>query len=504
VDTPYVDTLMVDVCPAWLSMIGVLHGQPPLDVSGPLTWVDLGCGSGLSTAMVAAAHPAMTVWGCDFNPAHIERARSVATRVRLDNCTFAEASFAEVADDPTLGPPEADIIVVNGVYSWVSPEHQRQIIEIIRRRLRPGGVAYVMYEVSPGWASMVPIAEAMRLLADADDRRAEMVVPEAVTAAVRLVDATTGRAPFGQHEQRQLDELPKADPRYVAHEFLGGHFAPLVFEDVARSMRDAKCSYLGSVAATDHLAAYWSPPELHALLTGTHDLVQREMMRDLVTQRALRRDLFRRGLASPTSLQREAWLDALTVVGLGKAWDVDATAVVPVGEVGLADAFYAPLVEALERGSLSRAQIREIHPETTPADAATALCLLVTAGYAAPVRAGWDVDGARQRVRMLNEMLIGENRAGGRHEALVAPATGAAVSVDLVAGLALGAVWDGESADASALADLAVAELARQGRVVREAGAAVEGVDQARQIAARRIAHALDQIAGAWTRLGIS
>ena len=121
VDVAYTEPIIGYLCPSHISMSAVLHGQPPLPMDRPLTWLDLGSGSGVSACMVAAANPDVEVWGCDFNPAHVERARAFAADAGLsDVCTFDEASFAEVAANDDLGPPSADVIVVHGVYSWIS------------------------------------------------------------------------------------------------------------------------------------------------------------------------------------------------------------------------------------------------------------------------------------------------------------------------------------------------------------------------------------------------
>ena len=236
VDVSYIEPLNLDVCPAWISMACVLNGQPPLDRTRPLVWAELGSGSGLSACMVAAANGDVEVWGCDFNPAHVERSRALARAAALERCTFDEASFAEVAADERLGPAAVDVVVVHGVYSWVSPENQAHITEFIRRRLRPGGVAYLSYEVPTGWASMVPIAEALRLLTDADGRRSDLAFPDAVATVQRLAAGGARAFPLGPHEASQLAGLPSADVRYAVHEYLGAHFAPLMFDEVADRM----------------------------------------------------------------------------------------------------------------------------------------------------------------------------------------------------------------------------------------------------------------------------
>ncbi len=108
-------------------MISVFNGEPPLDLGRQLVWLDLGCGTGLGTCTVAAGNPSVEVWGVDYNPAHIERGRDLARRAGLTNCHFAEVSFEELAQDCRLGPDEVDVVIVNGVYSWVSGANQRHI-----------------------------------------------------------------------------------------------------------------------------------------------------------------------------------------------------------------------------------------------------------------------------------------------------------------------------------------------------------------------------------------
>ena len=59
--------------------------------------------------------------------------------------------------------PASDFITLHGVYSWVPAEVREQIIEIVRRKLKPGGLVMVSYNTMPGWASHLPMREIMRV-----------------------------------------------------------------------------------------------------------------------------------------------------------------------------------------------------------------------------------------------------------------------------------------------------------------------------------------------------
>ena len=55
--------------------------------------------------------------------------------------------------------PEFDFIGLHGVWSWVSPENQKIIINFIRKKLKVGGVVYISYNTLPGWLQMIPLRE---------------------------------------------------------------------------------------------------------------------------------------------------------------------------------------------------------------------------------------------------------------------------------------------------------------------------------------------------------
>ena len=71
---------------------------------------------------------------------------------------------------------------------------------------------------------------------------------------------------LGPAEQRMFDRLGTYDPAYVAHEYLGGSFHPMMFDEVAGLLATAKCSYVGSCTPSDAMLATRVPPEMLQLL----------------------------------------------------------------------------------------------------------------------------------------------------------------------------------------------------------------------------------------------
>ena len=296
-DTEYADFWFPVLSPERLSFASVMHGQPPLELDLPLTLMELGSGTGMTAAMIAAGNPKIEVWGCDVNPAHIERSRDLARQAELPNLSFEHCSFADLATNPAIGPDTVDVIVCYGVYSWISPENQHHIAEIIHHRLRPGGIVCLSYVTMTGWSSMVPIAEAMRLQAAASDTTIDRAVSGAFESVARMESGGARCFPLGGTEHRTLVSSQTADHRVSTHEYLGDHLRPLAADEVIDAMARAGCSPVGSAYPSAQPAALCAPPQLVDLLEQTHDVALGELLRDLITQRGLRVDLFRRGLA---------------------------------------------------------------------------------------------------------------------------------------------------------------------------------------------------------------
>lgn len=102
-----------------------LLGRVPL--SAPARAVDLGCGPGNSTALLAARFPGATITGLDSSPAMLEEARRT-----LPGVTFVEADLA--AWEPDAAP---DLIFANAVLQWL-PDHAR-LLPRLAGFLAPGG-----------------------------------------------------------------------------------------------------------------------------------------------------------------------------------------------------------------------------------------------------------------------------------------------------------------------------------------------------------------------------
>ena len=162
-DVPYVRAFIHELAPAWLDHAAVVSGTLPPARRDGFTWCDLGCGQGVTAALLAAMHPAGRFYGVDAMPEHIAHAQGIAAAAAIGNVHFHAADFAAAAG---LGLPRFDYIVSHGVYAWISPQARAALCSFIDGHLKPGGLVYLSYNAMPGRAADLPFQRLMRAIGE--------------------------------------------------------------------------------------------------------------------------------------------------------------------------------------------------------------------------------------------------------------------------------------------------------------------------------------------------
>jgi SAM-dependent methyltransferase len=504
-DVVYTSNFYRECTPTWLATASVLLGHRPPDLTKPFRYADLGCAHAFTALTVAATCPHAEVWGFDFNPAHIENARELAARAGLSNVHFVETSFAQLADQPVSALPEFDFIVSHGLLSWISPENRARLIEVIGQRLRPGGLAYLSYNVTTGWSGMLPLRALMHMLSDASPERSDLAVPGILDYLDRLKSAGAMFFPAQPAVEARMTEVRKQDARYIAHEFLNQHWQPLMFADVARDMSDAKCGYIGSATLSENIDAVSVPAGVVPLLNETRDPILRETLRDFGSGQGFRRDIYRRGVQPMAMAEHTAQVQKLTLQWTGLAAGEQVTIATPLGSVTGRPEIYRPLLAMLEAGPIS---VREMHATEPFAqrpmlELLQAVALLVSGGYAHPALPGGDSAQAQAASASMNRAVAAMNAVGGDLPRLVAPATGSALTVDLLETLVVGELLAGKPAELAPLVTTTLDLLGQSGRSVQREGHPVTDPGEARTIVTTVLRTMLDRRVPLLRRLGV-
>ena len=101
-----------------------------IDLDGPRSVYDLGCGPGNVTALLQQRWPAADIVGVDNSPDMLGRARKDYSAIRWTQ-----------GDIATFAAPEADVIFSNAAFNWV-PDHGK-LVEKLAESLAVGCVLAV-------------------------------------------------------------------------------------------------------------------------------------------------------------------------------------------------------------------------------------------------------------------------------------------------------------------------------------------------------------------------
>lgn len=114
----------------------------------PARVVDVGCGPGNSTALLAERYPKAQIVGLDTSPAMLEAARRRQPGTRF-----------EIADAGVWTPgPDIDLVFANATYQWVQGHLAR--LPLVLEALRPGAVLAVQMPDNIGEPSHLAMREA--------------------------------------------------------------------------------------------------------------------------------------------------------------------------------------------------------------------------------------------------------------------------------------------------------------------------------------------------------
>lgn len=173
-----------------------------VDATSPATVVDLGCGPGNLTALLAERWPAAEVYGVDSSPEMIAKARASHPDIRF-----------EVADARDWRPAEpVDVLVSNATLQWV-PDHL-DLLRGLVAAVRPGG--RLAFQV-PGNFDQPSHTICTELAATPpyDEHTGDVAAPAAYDAAIYLEALTRLGCSVDAWETTYLHVLPGEDPVFT-------------------------------------------------------------------------------------------------------------------------------------------------------------------------------------------------------------------------------------------------------------------------------------------------
>ncbi|MBE7218637.1 MAG: class I SAM-dependent methyltransferase [Caulobacteraceae bacterium] len=441
-DVAYTSGVYLETAPAHLSTCALLAGVRAPDPSAPFRYLDLGCGTGMGVCLLAAANPHGEFVGVDFNPAHVAAARALIAAAGLDNVRVEEAGFADLAGSRGEAQGRFDYAVAHGVWTWVGPQAQAELVAALDRRVRPGGLVYMGYNNMAGWAASLPL---QRLIADHAARTPGDSL-ERIRAAVKFALGLRAAEPRGVDFSRlelqlkgALDDPDKAPAglyAYLAHEYLNAHWRPAFPADVAEALADARLTYAGGADPFSVLPELTMTAAQAQAAQAYEDAAGRRALADLIAPTSFRQDVFVRGAQPLSPPRREAALRAVRLAAAEPLAERELTVEVPGGKLELDPQPYRAVCARLDRGPAEvGALLGEVEGAGRSMSATELLVVLVGSGMATPMARASAQEGTaeeRARARRYNVAMVEALRdQAGLRLALASPLTGSGVRASL-------------------------------------------------------------------------
>ncbi|NNM75632.1 methyltransferase domain-containing protein [Sphingomonas sp. ID1715] len=462
-----------ELAPDWMDVCAMLAGYvaPSEAGQGGLRYLELGCGQGFGLCLIASAYLDIQFVGVDFSPEHIAHARGLARSAGLDNVSFVEADFLDLARAWPAELGRFDYAVLHGIYSWVPAELRHAIVACLAEALVSGGLAYLSYNSMPGWAVMQPFQHIAARLHAKSAAPGAQVLGNAVSLFQRLKAGKAALFDALPGLSARVDGLKDLSPNYLVQEYLHSNWTPMWFSEVAEEMRGAKLDFVASATLPENLLPAMLPEPVRAVIGEVADPLAQQDVIDCAINQSFRRDLLARG-------RRKRFPNApgaadLLVHALARPAGETVAIKTSFGEFTLRQQLYAPVFDALESGPKRISALLGLSTEQS--NVLQALILLAHGGHVAILKDCARVASPAQR---FNKACAAAVLAGAPYNYLAAPAIGSALTardVDLML-LALMA----EDSERETLPTRLLDALGKLGRKLLADGTPVEGAEAQR------------------------
>lgn len=392
---------------------------------------ELGFGQGVSVNFHAAGS-AVSWFGTDFNPAQAGYAQHLAGTSGA-KAVLSDEAFAEFCSRNDL--PSFDYIGLHGIWSWISDENRKVIVEFVRRKLAVGGVLYISYNTLPGWAAASPLRHLMNQHAEAMTGPGQGIlnrIESALGFTQKLIDTQPQYTAANPQVQARFAKLKEQNKNYLAHEYFNRDWTPMYFADMARWLAPAKLDFACSTHFLDHVDAINLSSEQQQLLGNIPDNQFRQSVRDYMVNQQFRKDYWVRGLRRISPLQQAERLRALRVLLTTPRVDVPLKVQGSRGEATLNEPIYAPILDALadhKPHSLAELEKSLVNQGIKLSQLLQSLIILAGMGHLYTVQEDSNSKAAQKTSQKINLDLMLQARTHGDISFLVSPVTGGGIPV---------------------------------------------------------------------------
>jgi methyltransferase-like protein/cyclopropane fatty-acyl-phospholipid synthase-like methyltransferase len=283
---PYPNFSFPQTHPDRLAVLAALLGLEPPPIEHCCV-LELGCAAGSNLIPMAEELPHSTFVGFDLSQTQIDAGRKAIAELGLTNIELRQQSILDF--EP--GSEMFDYILCHGVYSWVPPDVQEQILAISRNCLRPDGVAYVSYNTLPGWHMCGMIRDMMLYHGRRFPDPRQQIAQARHLLDFLVSSVNTEQNPYGQFLRSELEKLRQAPDAYLFHDHLEEHNSPIYFHQFVERAAAHQLRYLAEVNLYTMCLGTFPEQVGQILQRVCNDMIQLEQYMDFLRNKTFRQTL---------------------------------------------------------------------------------------------------------------------------------------------------------------------------------------------------------------------
>ncbi|MBW1862161.1 MAG: methyltransferase regulatory domain-containing protein [Deltaproteobacteria bacterium] len=273
--------------PDRLAALATLFGMKPHAIR-KCRILELACGNGNNLIPMAYGLPQSELIGIDMARGPISKGQDMINTMGLKNIILKSMDIMDVGNDMGL----FDYIIAHGVFSWVPPEVQEQILSVCKNNLAPHGVAYVSYNTYPGWHLRGMVREIMRFHADHFPEPDQKVSQARSILKLISEGARVAGKSYGQILTDEMEHVLRSDALF--HDELSDINRPLYFHEFMVRAQGKGLKYLAEADFFEMQDHYFAPQVREALGNiGKDDIIVKEQFMDFMKGRKFRQTLLR-------------------------------------------------------------------------------------------------------------------------------------------------------------------------------------------------------------------